>query len=232
MSVKRISIISVVAILITIIGITAIPDTAKTEDKFQIQVEEIKNPQSELKELNLRYDELTKDLNETSEQQNQDQAEVERLKKEKEELEQKKQELEAQLQAKLDEKKRLADASARAANAMKPSGTASAGGYSPEVIQRMIREAAPKHGLSVERMLRIAKCESTFNPNAVNKNYYAGGGHPSGVYQYLPETWNRIGGRSPYGVGAGPDSRFDPQHNINVTMWAYANGYAGEWECK
>lgn len=235
MSVKRIYITAIVAILLTVVGILTISGTAKTDDRFKfdfgLEKIEIKSPKNELKELNQKYEEVNKDLDETNKQQTSNQKEVEKLQLERDELLKQKQELEAQLQAKIENKRRLAEASAEVTKNIKPSGTANASSYSTESIKRMIAEAAVKHGLSPDRMLRIANCESTFNPNAVNKNYYAGGGNPSGLYQYLPETWNRIGGRSPYGRGAGPSSRFDAQHNINVTMWAFANGYGGEWEC-
>jgi soluble lytic murein transglycosylase-like protein len=95
-------------------------------------------------------------------------------------------------------------------------------------IQQYIVEQATAHGLDPQRMLRIAKCESGFNPGSVNYNYYAGGGNPSGIYQYLPETWRRIGGRSGYEA----TDVFNWQQNVRVTMWAFANGYAGEWACK
>lgn len=100
--------------------------------------------------------------------------------------------------------------------------------YGEGEIQNYISQKAIEYGLDPQRMLRIAKCESGFNPGAINKNYYAGGGNPSGLYQYLPETWSRIGGRS----GLQADNVFDWQQNVNVTMWAFANGYAGEWACK
>lgn len=95
-------------------------------------------------------------------------------------------------------------------------------------IQDYIIKMAGEYGLSAERMLRVAKCESGFDPSNVNYGYYAGGGNPSGLYQYLPETWTRIAGRSPYGVG----DVFNYIDNVNVTMWAWANGYSGEWACQ
>lgn len=94
-------------------------------------------------------------------------------------------------------------------------------------IEAFIREQAPLHGLDVERMVRIGRCESGFITNNINYSYYAGGGHPTGVYQYLPETWSRISGRS----GLGGDV-FDGKQNVLVTMWAFQNGYSGEWACK
>lgn len=95
-------------------------------------------------------------------------------------------------------------------------------------IQQYIYDQAVAHGLDPQRMLRIAYCESKFSPTAVNKDYYAGGGNPSGIYQYLPETWKRIGGRSGYEA----TDVFNWQQNVRVTMWAFANGYSGEWACK
>ena len=94
-------------------------------------------------------------------------------------------------------------------------------------VESIVRAAARAHGIDPDYFVRIARCESTLNPNAVNYGYYAGGGHPTGLFQYLPETWNRIGGRSPYGVG----NVYSAQDQANVTAWAFANGYSGEWEC-
>lgn len=94
-------------------------------------------------------------------------------------------------------------------------------------IEGIIRAAAAKHGLSGDYMVHIARCESTLNPNAVNYNYYAGGGHPSGLYQFIPSTWARMSSQAGYG-GA---SVFDATANANVAAWAFANGRASEWEC-
>jgi len=68
-------------------------------------------------------------------------------------------------------------------------------------IVNIIRTSAIKHGIDPDYLVEVARCESTLKPNSINYNYYAGGGHPTGLFQYLPETWNRIGSRSPYGVG-------------------------------
>lgn len=95
-------------------------------------------------------------------------------------------------------------------------------------IPNMITQASLKHGVDPARMLRVAQCESGLNPSIQNTGYYAGGGHPTGLFQYLPETWNRIAGRSPYGVG----NIYSAQDQANVTAWAWANGYSGEWECQ
>ena len=97
-----------------------------------------------------------------------------------------------------------------------------------EAIKAAITKYAKIHGISPSWLLRVAWCESRYNPRAVNYNYYAGGGHPSGLFQYLPETWRRIGSRSPYGIG----NIWNYEHQAKVTAWAFANGYAREWACK
>lgn len=94
-------------------------------------------------------------------------------------------------------------------------------------IESIVRAAAAKYGLSADYMVHIAKCESTLNPNSVNYNYYAGGGHPSGLFQFIPSTWERMSNQAGYG-GA---SVFDAVANANVAAWAFANGRASEWEC-
>lgn len=95
-------------------------------------------------------------------------------------------------------------------------------------VESIVRQAAITHGLDPDYFWSIALCESSGNPNAVNYSYYAGGGNPSGVFQFLPETWTRISSRSPYGVG----DVFNAWDNAHVAAWAWANGYSGEWECK
>ena len=74
--------------------------------------------------------------------------------------------------------------------------------------------------------MSVARCESNLNPLSVNTSYYAGGGNPSGLFQFLPETWARISSRA----GITGDV-FDAKTNAEVTGWAFANGYAGEWAC-
>lgn len=93
-------------------------------------------------------------------------------------------------------------------------------------IEAIVRAAANKYGISEDYFVSVARCESTLNPTAVNHNYYAGGGNPSGLFQYLPETWSRISSRA----GVSGDV-FDATINAEVTGWAFANGYSNEWAC-
>lgn len=99
-------------------------------------------------------------------------------------------------------------------------------------VESIVRHAASKNGVDEEYFLKIAKCESTLRPDAVNPqpviingvNY----GHAKGVFQFLDSTWQRMSGQAGY-AGA---SVFDVEANINVAAWAFAHGHQDEWECK
>lgn len=93
-------------------------------------------------------------------------------------------------------------------------------------IEQMIITAANKYGLNPDEMLRIAKCESTLNPNAVNYNYYENG-NPSGVYQHISGYYPARAAR--YGYS---EDVFDAYSNINVTAAMFADGQSRLWQCK
>jgi len=95
-------------------------------------------------------------------------------------------------------------------------------------VQQMIIESASKYGVSADKLLRIAKCESGFNPNAINRGYTAGGGHPTGLFQYLPETWTRYQRK----LGVSGWNIYNPKHQADLTAFAFSIGGAGEWECR
>ncbi len=101
--------------------------------------------------------------------------------------------------------------------------TASSGGN----IEQIIRVAARKYGINEEHALRIARCESGLNPNAVNRNYYENG-NPSGLYQHLSGYFPARAAKYGY-AGA---SVFDPVANANVTMAMWRDGQANLWECR
>ena len=75
--------------------------------------------------------------------------------------------------------------------------------------------------------MSIAKCESNFNANAVNLNYYENG-HPSGLFQHLSGYWPARAAK--YGhAGA---SVFDATANAEVTAQMFRDGLSYLWECK
>jgi uncharacterized protein YabE (DUF348 family) len=93
----------------------------------------------------------------------------------------------------------------------------------PAEIERIIRDAAARWGANPDQLLRVAWCESRFNPNAYNPT--AG---DSGLFQFIPTTWAAWSPRAGYG-GA---SVFDPVANANVAAFMFARGEARQWVCK
>jgi len=94
-------------------------------------------------------------------------------------------------------------------------------------VEQIVRNAARKYGINEEHFVKIAKCESTLNPNAVNKNYYENG-HPSGLFQHLSGYWSKRA--ATYGhAGA---SVFDPVANAEVTAQMFRDGQSNLWECR
>lgn len=98
---------------------------------------------------------------------------------------------------------------------------------SDDDIENIVRQAARNHGIDEDNFVRIAKCESTLNPNSVNYNYYDNG-NPSGLFQHLAGYWPARAARHGY-PGA---SVFDATANANVTAAMFAAGQSYLWECK
>ncbi len=93
----------------------------------------------------------------------------------------------------------------------------------PGNIQGIIIAAAARWGANADQLLRVAFCESGYNPSAYNGILGA-----SGLFQIIPGTWAANSVRAGYG-GA---SVFDPVANANVAAYMFANGQAGQWVCK
>ena len=90
--------------------------------------------------------------------------------------------------------------------------------YSHKQIVRIIYAAADRYGQSRSDMLRVAECESNFDPYAVN---------PSGSYglfQFIRSTWKS----TPYGN----KDIFDPEANANAAAWMWSEGRKSEWVCQ
>jgi len=90
-------------------------------------------------------------------------------------------------------------------------------------IQGIIRTAAARWGADESQLLRVAYCESRYNPNAFNASSGA-----SGLFQFLATTWAANSVRAGY-AGA---SVFDPVANANTAAYMFANGQARQWQCK
>lgn len=93
----------------------------------------------------------------------------------------------------------------------------------PAQIEKIIRDAAARWGASPEQLLRVAWCESRFDPNAFNPT-----NNDSGLFQFIPGTWRANSPRAGY-PGASP---FDPVANANTAAMMFANDQAWQWTCK
>ena len=89
-------------------------------------------------------------------------------------------------------------------------------------IEATIRDAAARQGADPDQLLRVAWCESRYNPNAVNPS------GASGLFQFMPATWAANSVRAGF-AGA---NVFDPAAAANVAAWMFARGSAGQWTCR
>lgn len=91
--------------------------------------------------------------------------------------------------------------------------------YGGGAVQDIIRAAFAPYGQgAVDWGLRVARCESGYNPQAVN-----GAGPYYGLFQFLTSTFRA----TPYGGG----DIFDASTNARAAAWKYANGGASAWGC-
>lgn len=92
----------------------------------------------------------------------------------------------------------------------------------PGDIAAIIRAAAAKYGVDPDTLLRVAYCESRYDPLAYNSVLGA-----SGLFQIIPGTWRANSAAAGYG-GA---SVWDPVANANVAAWMFSTGKSGQWAC-
>ena len=89
-------------------------------------------------------------------------------------------------------------------------------------VPTLIVDAARRWGLDERVLLRIAWCESRFNPNA------RGAAGLAGVFQFAPITWGWVAERAGY-PGASP---YNPQANIEAAAYLYKTEGPKHWGCK
>ncbi|MFZ2836658.1 MAG: ubiquitin-like domain-containing protein [Candidatus Saccharimonadales bacterium] len=91
----------------------------------------------------------------------------------------------------------------------------------PAEIIAMINTYSAQHGLDANKVARIAKCESTFNPNATNGIY-------QGLFQHHSGYWPARATK----YGAPGASIFDAAAQVKVTTAMMAEVGYGPWECQ
>jgi transglycosylase-like protein with SLT domain len=122
-------------------------------------------------------------------------------------------ELQAQLAA---QQAQQAAQPAPAAAPPAPAAAPSGGGSIQDII---LAAFAPLGAGAQQWALRIAKCESGYNPNAVNRSSGA-----SGLFQFLPSTWAALPWRA--------SSPFDPVANSQAAAYYYQHSGPGPWVCR
>ena len=87
-------------------------------------------------------------------------------------------------------------------------------------IQQIILDAFAPLGAGAQQWaLRVAKCESGYNPNAVNR-----GSGASGLFQFMPATWASM--------PQGGQSVFNPVANAQAAAVLYQRSGPNQWSCK
>jgi hypothetical protein len=87
-------------------------------------------------------------------------------------------------------------------------------------IQQIILDAFAPLGAGAQQWaLRVAKCESGYNPNAVNRSSGA-----AGLFQFLPSTWASLPQHN--------QSVFNPVANAQAAAVLYQRSGPGQWSCK
>ncbi|MDO8563301.1 MAG: G5 domain-containing protein [Candidatus Limnocylindria bacterium] len=93
----------------------------------------------------------------------------------------------------------------------------------PLEIERIIRTAAARWSVDPEQLMRVAYCESRYDPYAFNPR-----ASDSGLFQFIPRTWAANSVRAGYG-GASP---FDAVANANTAAFMFGQDQAWQWTCK
>lgn len=88
----------------------------------------------------------------------------------------------------------------------------------PETIEAMVRRLATEYGVSPDRAVAIATCESSLDPSARNRQ----GSSATGLYQWTAPTWEWIGS---------PGDRLDAEDNARAFMEWYPR-YPHWWQCQ
>jgi len=189
--------------------------------------------QNQVKEANLNNE--IQQLKEQSKARSE--ADKQKLQKRELELQQQVRELNEKLQTKAAEKARIAAQEAekrtlaqRVVQTAVPTAKASQVPQNASGdVQSIIIKWANHYGVSAQHMLNIARCESTFNPNARNTSYSAGAaGNPVGLFQHVEGYWPARAAK--YGVPGA--SIYDADAQARVTAAMFADGQAHLWECR
>ena len=93
-------------------------------------------------------------------------------------------------------------------------------GATKQQVQEAIIRWANHYGVSSAQLLRVAECESHFDPNANNGSHF-------GVFQFAPSTFSANAAR----CGAGTDI-WNIENQAKTAAYMFSKGQSGQWSCK
>lgn len=87
-------------------------------------------------------------------------------------------------------------------------------------VMQLFEQYGKEFGVDPDKLARIAHCESTYNPGAVNGLY-------GGMYQFHPNTW--MSNRKKRGWDPDPNLRFDARESIRTAAAKISAGGINAW---
>jgi chitinase len=98
----------------------------------------------------------------------------------------------------------------------------------PTDIIAIITKWANYYGVSAAWMIEVATCESTLNPAAINYGYSAGGGNPTGLFQFLPSTFVK----NAVDAGMSGANIWSADDSAHVAAFMFSIGQSDQWQCQ
>jgi soluble lytic murein transglycosylase-like protein len=89
--------------------------------------------------------------------------------------------------------------------------------YNLQAMAAIVREAAARHGVDPEWLIRVGMCESGLDPNDYNARSGA-----TGLFQFKPGTFYAHGGHNIW----------DATDQAEIAAKMFSQGLAYEWTCK
>jgi len=211
----------ITALVLVLFAGLAIYSYTTQQNKLHLQQVELKSRETKIKTLNVRFDKLNTELDKLKSDKNASEERVKQLEAERQKLESEKNDLSSQLQAKLEQKSKLAQASAQVVNTVTNTRTASAtsvsGNRCPVIEAKLAALGVPADQLAAAGQL--AYRESTCNETVYNSI------GACGAYQSLPcGKWGAPGTTQYYqGAIAYANSRYGGYNQ------ALAHSLANNW---
>lgn len=91
---------------------------------------------------------------------------------------------------------------------------------SPQQLALLFAKYSHEYAVDKQILERVAWCESSFNPEAVNGPY-------GGLYQFITSTW--ISSRQAMGLDINPALRFNPEEAIRTASYKISRDGLGAW---